>query len=65
MNLKWIFGVLLGLLVAFVTFQNTQVIKLQILFWQLSASRILFLALVFVLGLMLGFVLGRRSRRRS
>ncbi len=65
MNLKWFFAVLLGFLMAFVILQNTQVIKLQILFWQLSASRILFLALVFILGLVLGFVLGRRPRRRS
>lgn len=65
MNLKWIFGVLLGLLVVLIVIQNTQVIKLQILFWQLSASRILFLALVFVLGLILGFVWGRRPRGRS
>ena len=65
MNLKWIFGVILGLLVLLIVIQNTQVMKLQIFFWQLSASRILFLTLVFVLGLILGFAWGRRSQRRS
>jgi len=64
MNSKWIFCVISGFLVLLVIIQNTQVIKLQILFWHLSASRILFLALVFILGLVLGFALGRRSRRR-
>ena len=65
MNSKWILWVISGFLVLLVIVQNTQVIKLQIFFWQLSASRILFLALVFVLGLILGFTWGRRSQRRS
>ncbi len=65
MNFKWILWVISAFLVLLVIIQNTQVIKLQILFWQLSASRILFFMLVFVLGLILGFVWGRRPRGRS
>ena len=44
---------------------ESEVMQLRFLFWHLSASRIIFLTLVFSLGLILGFLWGRRPRRRS
>jgi len=65
MNSKWTLSIFLGLLALLIIAQNAGVMQLRFLFWHLSASRIIFLTLVFSLGLILGFLWGRRPRGRS
>ncbi len=45
--------------------QNTQVVTLQLLFWKVEMSRIIFIPLVMLIGLGIGFVLGSRRRRHK
>lgn len=60
-NLK---RILYGLAVALpliLILQNTSVVTLRFLFWEFSLSQVILLPLVLGLGLLIGFVLGRRS----
>ena len=65
MNSKWTLSIFLGLLALLIIAQNAGVMQFRFFFWQFSASRIIFLALVFALGLILGFLWGKRPRGRS
>ena len=50
-----------GILVLIVFLQNTQVVSVRFLFWQLSMSRIIFLPLIMLTGFIVGFFVGRKS----
>ncbi|MBI3616939.1 MAG: LapA family protein [Candidatus Omnitrophica bacterium] len=65
MNFKWTVSIFLGFLVLFVVAQNARTMEFRFLFWQFSASRVIFLMLAFALGLILGFIWGRCPRRCS
>ncbi len=65
MDSKWPLSIFVGLLALLIIVQNAGVMQFRFLFWRLSASRIIFLALVFSLGLIVGFLWGRLPRRRS
>lgn len=58
--------VILVLLILFliVTAQNTDAVKLRILFWDLQTSRIILLVFTLVLGIVVGVLLGRPWKRR-
>ena len=57
-------AILIGvILLLIIVLQNTQVVSLQFLFWQLSMSRIIFLPLVILIGFIIGFFVGRTSRK--
>ena len=45
--------------------QNTEVVSVRLLFWDLRMSRIILLALSLALGVIVGFLLGRPWRRRD
>ena len=45
--------------------QNTEVVSVRILFWDLVMSRIILLALSIAVGVIIGFLLGRPWRRRG
>ncbi|MBU1083766.1 MAG: LapA family protein [Candidatus Omnitrophica bacterium] len=51
----------LGILFFIVLVQNTQVVSLRFLFWELSMSRIILLPLVTLVGFVIGFFIGRKS----
>ena len=53
-------GVILALIIVL---QNTQVVSIQFLFWKIGMSRIIFLPLVILIGFIIGFFVGRTSRR--
>ena len=56
-------GVLvLGVLFLIVLLQNTQVVSLRLLFWGISMSRIILFPLVMLIGFVIGFFVGRKSR---
>ncbi|MCK9229670.1 MAG: hypothetical protein M0Q23_05520 [Syntrophales bacterium] len=60
--------VVLVILILFgiILLQNAEETSLKLLFWNISMSRIIFFPLLFVSGLVVGFILGRvrRSRHR-
>jgi len=58
--------VILALLLLFliVVVQNTEVVSVRVLFWDLLMSRIILLALSLAVGVIIGFLLGRPWRRR-
>jgi len=55
----------LGLLSLVVIIQNTEVVSVRILFWDLLMSRIILLALSVAVGVIIGFLLGRPWRKRD
>ncbi len=59
--------VILVLLVLFlvVVAQNTEVVSVRLLFWDLAMSRIILLALSLAVGVIVGFLLGRPWRKRE
>ncbi|MBI5150158.1 MAG: LapA family protein [Candidatus Omnitrophica bacterium] len=65
MTAKFTTVIFLALLFLLVLAQNSQLIELRFLFWHFSVSRIILLPLLVFIGLLLGFVWGRRSRKRS
>jgi len=56
---------LLALLSLVVIVQNTEVVSVRILFWDLVMSRIILLALSIAVGVIIGFLLGRPWRKRE
>lgn len=50
--------VLLVLAVIFIS-QNTEVVKVQLFFWTLQMSRIILIAGMFIVGCIVGFLLGK------
>ena len=59
--------VILVLLLLFfvVVVQNTEVVSVRLLFWDLVMSRIILLALSLAVGAVVGFLLGRPWRKRE
>lgn len=65
-RIRWrLVGVVaLALLFAIIVLQNTQVVDIRVLFWQLSMSRIILLLFSLVVGFVGGYCL-RRGRKSS
>lgn len=61
MKLKNISFFAAGILVFIIFMQNTQVVAIRFLFWELSMSRIILLPLIMLLGFIIGFFVGRRK----
>lgn len=57
MNFKLILGILLACLTALFVVQNTEVVAVKFLFWELSMSRAVLIFLVLVVGIVLGWML--------
>ena len=55
----------LVLLSLVVIVQNTEVVSVRSLFWDLVMSRIILLALSIAVGVIIGFLLGRPWRKRA
>lgn len=53
---------LLLLLVTILVVQNTEVVTLRFLFWEVALSRVLLLLLTFLAGGVLGYVLAKLRR---
>jgi len=56
---------LLVLLSLVVIVQNTEVVSVRVLFWDLVMSRIILLALSIAVGVIIGFLLGMPWRKRD
>ena len=65
MTPKRIVFLVLGLLFATFIIQNSEVVQVRFLFWDAQASRALVLLGAFILGVVVGWVSGRVTRRES
>lgn len=50
----------LGVLMLIVLLQNTQVVSVRFLFWELSMSRIILLPIIMIIGFVIGFFVGKK-----
>ena len=65
---RFIFGIVCGVLAVIFVAQNTDVVDVSLLFWTVSVSRSIMYIVLFVLGLLSGFVvtgMARLSSRRQ
>ena len=62
MDFKKILGILAGAVFCMVLLQNTQVVTLRFLFWQLSMSQVILIPLIALFGLGMGFWWGKNMR---
>jgi len=65
MRVRSVVILVLLLLFLVVVVQNTEVVSVRLLFWDLAMSRIILLALSLAVGAIVGFLLGRPWRRRE
>ncbi len=59
MKLKTIIILVLIALFVVIAVQNTQAVTIQILFWKISMSRIIFIPLLMLLGFVIGFLVAQ------
>ncbi|MBD3225481.1 MAG: DUF1049 domain-containing protein [Caldithrix sp.] len=62
---KRIIIIILGILFLTILLQNTQVVTLNLLFWQIGMSRIIFIPLVLLIGIIIGFILGSMRKKQN
>lgn len=68
MKTKTIILIVLGVLLAILFIQNTQVITYRLFFWKIAMSQVILVPVIFFLGFFAGYWLahfGRRRTRRS
>ena len=68
MKTKMIVLIVLGVLLAVLFLQNTQVITYRLFFWKIAMSQVILVPLIFLLGFFAGYWIahfGRRRTRRS
>jgi len=65
MRVRSVAIVVLLLLFLIVIVQNTEVVSVRLLFWDLTMSRIILLALSLSVGVIVGILLGRPWRRQQ
>ncbi len=64
MKPKTIIFIILGILILIFLLQNTQIVSVQFLFWNFQMSRIILIALILLVGLILGFIIAEVRRKR-
>lgn len=61
MKVKTIISLILIGLFLVILLQNTQVVTFQLLLWEITMSRILLILVILIIGVLLGYTLGKRS----
>jgi putative membrane protein len=64
--MKFVFGILIGVLVVIFIIQNGEVVDVSFLFWTLTVSRAVMVMVIFLVGIITGWIgrsLGRRRRK--
>ncbi len=62
MKAKTIMFMILGLLFLTIIVQNTEVVSLKLLFWEISMSRIIIFPLFTLIGFIAGIIVGWQSK---
>lgn len=65
MKFKYIALLVLIVLGAVLVFQNTQVVTITLLFWQVSMSGIIMFPLLLLTGFVLGYLVCKFGRKRN
>ena len=65
MSGKNIFLIIVVGFIAFISAQNTQVINIQLLFWDMSLSLIILIYIIFIFGLFSGIVYGNYRTKKK
>jgi len=55
--MKFLLGLIFGILMVIFIFQNIEVVNINFLFWSISVSRALMVFLIFLIGIILGAIL--------
>jgi uncharacterized integral membrane protein len=66
--MKFILGIVIGILVIIFMIQNVQVVEIKFLAWTVTISRALMALIVFIFGIFIGWVvrsIGYRKKRRE
>ena len=63
MKPKTIIILILVVLAVIVVLQNSEMVTLQLLFWKISMSRIIFISFLWLMGFILGFLVAKLVRR--
>ena len=61
---KTIISFVIVVLILVIFFQNTQVVSFRIFFWKISMSQIILIPLTMIIGLVLGYVIGKLTGNR-
>jgi uncharacterized integral membrane protein len=61
---KTILWFVIVVLILIIFFQNTQVVSLRIFFWKISMSQIILIPLTMIIGLVLGYAIGKLTGNR-
>ena len=65
MKVKTIIILILAVLALILIVQNTEIVPIQILFWQLLMSRIILILLLLVIGFAIGFVFAKFTGKKT
>ena len=63
MKPKHIVGIIVLILIVIFLIQNTQVVTLRFYFWKLSMSQIILLPLTMLIGIAIGYILSRVTKK--
>ena len=61
---KTIISFVIIVLLLIIFFQNTQVVSFRIFFWKISMSQVILIPLTMIIGLVLGYVIGKLTGNR-
>ena len=64
MKAKTIIILILIALFVIILIQNTQVLTVQLFFWEVSMSRIILICLLMLVGFIIGFLVAKVGRKR-
>ena len=63
-KLNDVFILIAVILLLIISLQNTGVVTLEVLFWKISMSRIIFIPFVLLIGFLMGFTVGQKVHKR-
>ena len=65
MKSTFVFGVIIGILVVAFILQNTEIVEISFLFWNISISRALVVLIVFIIGIIVGAIIKDIGARKK
>lgn len=65
MKAKYIASIVVVVLALIILFQNSQVIKIRLLFWKIEMSQIILVLFTLAIGFVLGFVTAKLFGKRN
>ena len=63
-RVKMVLAILAAVIVTIIIFQNIETVPVELLIWTISLSKAILLAIVLLVGFLLGMYMSRRWRRK-